>query len=386
MDKLRFGIIGIGNVGSSHAKNLSAGKVPNACLTAVCDIKESRRQWAKETLPESVEIFENTDQFFANAKIDAVIVAVPHYLHPILGMESLKNGFHVLVEKPAGVYTKAVRQMNAAADASNKVYGVMFNQRTNPVYQKVKELMESGELGEMKRVVWEITNWYRSQSYYDSGDWRATWGGEGGGVLLNQDPHQLDLWQWMCGMPTSIRAFMDYGKCRNIEVENDVTAIAKYANGANGVFITSTHEAPGTNRLEISADRGKLVVENDTITFWRNRIGEHEFNATYTKGFGSPECWKAEIPVKGPNPQHLGILENFASACLKGTPLLAPGQEGIKGVSISNAMHLSAWTDKWVDPSNIDEDLFYELLQEKIKTSKFKKETKEANLDTSGTY
>lgn len=386
MDKLRFGIIGIGNMGSSHAKNLSAGKVPNACLTAVCDIKEARRQWAKENLPESVEIFENTDQFFASAKIDAVIVAVPHYLHPVLGMESLKNGFHVLVEKPAGVYTKAVREMNAAADASNKVYGVMFNQRTNPVYQKVKELMESGELGQMKRVVWEITNWYRSQSYYDSGDWRATWGGEGGGVLLNQDPHQLDLWQWMCGMPTSIRAFMDYGKCRNIEVENDVTAIAKYANGANGVFITSTHEAPGTNRLEISADMGKLVVENNEITFWRNRVGETEFNATYTKGFGSPECWKAEIPVKGPNPQHLGILENFASACLKGTPLLAPGQEGIKGVSISNAMHLSAWTDKWVDPSNIDEDLFYQLLQEKIKNSKFRKETKEANLDTSGTY
>ncbi len=386
MDKLRFGIIGIGNMGSGHAKNLTAGKVPNACLTAVCDIKESRRQWARETLPESVEIFENTDQFFANAKIDAVIVAVPHYLHPVLGVESLKNGFHVLVEKPAGVYTKAVREMNAAADASNKVYGVMFNQRTNPVYQKVKELMESGELGQMKRVVWEITSWYRSQSYYDSGDWRATWGGEGGGVLLNQDPHQLDLWQWMCGMPTSIRAFMDYGKCRNIEVENDVTAIARYANGANGVFITSTHETPGTNRLEISADMGKLVVENDVITFWRNRVGETEFNATYTKGFGSPECWKAEIPVKGPNPQHLGILENFASACLKGTPLLAPGQEGIKGVSISNAMHLSAWTDKWVDPSNIDEDLFYQLLQEKIKTSKFKKETKEANLDTAGTY
>ncbi len=386
MDKLRFGIIGIGNMGSGHARNLSAGKVPNACLTAVCDVKESRRQWAKENLPESVEIFENTDQFFANAKIDAVIVAVPHYGHPILGMEALKNGFHVLVEKPAGVYTKAVREMNAAADASNKVYGVMFNQRTNPVYQKVKELIESGELGQMKRVVWEITNWYRSQSYYDSGDWRATWGGEGGGVLLNQDPHQLDLWQWMCGMPTSIRAFMDYGKCRNIEVENDVTAIAKYANGANGVFITSTHEAPGTNRLEISADMGKLVVEDNTITFWRNRVGETEFNANYSKGFGSPECWKAEIPVKGPNPQHLGILENFASACLKGTPLLAPGQEGIKGVSISNAMHLSAWTDSWVDPTNIDEELFYKLLQEKIAASKFKKETKEANLDTSGTY
>lgn len=386
MEKLRFGIIGIGNMGSSHSKNLVAGKVPNATLAAVCDIKESRRQWAKDNLPADVQIFENTDDFFANGKMDAVLVAVPHYLHPVLAIEALNKGFHVLVEKPAGVYTKAVKEMNKIASESGKVFGMMFNQRTNPVYQKVKDLVESGELGEIKRVVWEITNWYRPQSYYDSGDWRATWSGEGGGVLLNQCPHQLDLWQWLCGMPVSIRAFMDYGKCRNIEVENDVTAMAKYANGATGLFITSTHETPGTNRLEISADRGKLVVEDDIITYWRNRTGEQEFNATWTNGFGNPECWKCEIPVHGPNPQHVGIMENFADAVLNGKPLLAPGQEGIRGLSLSNAMHLSAWTDSWVDPNNLDEDLFYNLLQEKIANSTQVKKTAEVTLDTNNTY
>ena len=276
--------------------------------------------------------------------------------------------------------------MNAAADKSDRVFSMMFNQRTNPVYQKVKELIESGELGEMKRVVWIITNWYRSQSYYNSGGWRATWSGEGGGVLLNQCPHQLDLWQWICGMPSRIRAFMRYGVGRDIEVENDVTAYAEYPNGATGLFITSTHETPGTNRLEISGDKGKIVVENDTITFWRNRVSEKEFNETYTGGFGNPECWKIEIPVHGPNPQHVGILNNFCSAVLHGTPLLAPGQEGIRGLSISNAMHLSFWTDQWVDPSNLDEDLYYELLQEKIRTSSFVKTTSETTLNTEGSY
>jgi len=386
MEKVRFGIIGIGNQGTGYALKLAAGQIKNATLTAICDIKESRREWAKKNLPADVQIFASVEEMFASHAMDAVEIAVPHYDHPTIAIQALNAGYHVLVEKPAGVYTKAVKEMNEVANKSGKVFGLMFNQRTNPVYQKVKELVESGELGEIKRVVWEITNWYRSQSYYDSGDWRATWSGEGGGVLLNQCPHQLDLWQWICGMPVAIRAFMDYGKCRNIEVENDVTAMAKYANGATGLFITSTHEAPGTNRFEISADRGKLVVENDVITFWRNRVGEKEFNATWTKGFGAPEVWKMEIPVKGPNPQHVGIFENFVDAILTGKPLLAPGQEGIRGVSLANAMHLSAWTDTWVDPSNIDEELFCKLLQEKIDNSDFTKTTAEATLDTENTY
>lgn len=386
MDKVRFGIIGIGNMGSSHCKNLEAGKVPEGMLAAVCDISPERRQWAKENLSPEVQIFDNTDDFFANAAIDVVLIAVPHYLHPTLAIEGFRHNLHVISEKPAGVYTAQVREMNEAAAKSDRLFGMMFNQRTNPVYSKVKELLESGELGEMKRVVWIITNWYRSQSYYNSGGWRATWSGEGGGVLLNQCPHQLDLWQWICGMPCRVRAFMQYGKCRDIEVENDVTAYVEYPNGATGLFVTSTHETPGTNRLEISGDRGKIVVENDIVTFYRNRVGEKQFNEEYTGGFGNPECWKIEVPTPGENLQHVGVMRNFCSAVLHGTPLLAPGQEGIRGLSLSNAMHLSNWTDEWVDPNHLDEKLFYELLQEKIKNSTYEKKTGNVTLDVTGTH
>src|SRR5690606_34449403 len=233
----------------------------------------------------------------------------------------------VLVEKPAGVYTKQVRQMNEAAAKSGKVFSIMYNQRTNPLYVKLRELISSGELGEIRRTNWIITNWYRSQAYYNSGGWRATWAGEGGGVLINQDPHQLDLWQWTIGMmPTRVRAFCHFGKYRNIEVEDDVTAYVEYENGATGVFVTTTGEAPGTNRFEISGDRGKMVIEDGKMTFWRLRVGESEFNASNTSSFAQPECWKCEIPVNGEGPGHMGITQNFVDAILKGTPLIAPGE------------------------------------------------------------
>jgi len=375
---VRYGIIGIGNMGSSHSKNISGGKVPGATLAAVCDINPDKLKWAEENLPKEVKKFSNTDEFFADGGFDVVVVATPHYDHPRLVIEALEKGFHVITEKPAGVYTKAVEEMNAAAAKSNKLFGIMYNQRTNPVYQKVRDLVQNGELGEMKRVVWIITNWYRPQSYYNSGGWRATWAGEGGGVLLNQDPHQLDLWQWICGMPSKVTAFMEFGKMHDIEVEDDVTAYVEYPNGATGLFVTSTHEAPGTNRLEISGDKGKIVVEDNKITFHRNRVGEREFNATCTAGFGSPECWVCEVPTKGENLQHVGIFRNFTEAVEKGTPLLAPGIEGIRGLTISNAMHLSAWTgNKTIEVDKLDADLYYELLQERIKNSTFVKKSEE---------
>jgi len=386
MGTVRYGIIGIGNMGSSHSKNFAAGKIPNAVLSAVCDINPKRLEWAEKELPADVKRFSDPEELFAAKCCDVIVIATPHYLHPVLAIRALELGYNVISEKPAGVYTKAVREMNAVADRSGKLFGMMFNQRTNPVYQKVRDLVQSGELGDIKRVVWIITSWYRSQSYYNSGGWRATWAGEGGGVLLNQDPHQLDLLQWMTGMPKRIRAFMSFGKMHDIEVEDDVTAYMEYENGATGLFVTSTHEAPGTNRFEISADRGKLVVEDNKITFWRNVIPEREFNATHTKGFGAPECWKCEIPVKGDNPQHIGIFKNFTEAVLNGTPLLAPGQEGIRGLTLSNAMHLSAWTDSTIDLDTLDEDLFYELLQKRIKESTFVKTTTETVSDTKGTY
>lgn len=387
MNKVRYGIIGIGNMGTSHVKSLSKN-IQGAELTAICDSNPARIAWAKENVQEHVRLFDNTDDFFASKAMDVVFIATPHYDHPVLAIEAFRHGYHVLIEKPAGVYTKAVREMNEAAAASDKLFGIMYNQRTNPLYQKLRELVTSGELGEIRRTNWIITNWYRSQSYYNSGGWRATWAGEGGGVLLNQDPHQLDLWQWTIDMmPKRVRAFCHFGKYRNIEVEDDVTAYVEYENGATGLFVTTTGEAPGTNRFELTGDNGKIVVEDGKLTFWRLRTSEPEFNATWTGGFGSPECWKCEIPVPaGEGKQHEGILQNFTDAILHGKPLLAPGEEGIKGLTLSNAMYLSAWTDNWVELP-LDEELFYEKLQEKIATSTYKKEAVQGKtLDVSNTH
>ncbi|MEK3877558.1 Gfo/Idh/MocA family protein [Paenibacillus sp. FSL M7-0420] len=387
MDKVRYGIIGVGGMGRTHAQSLLSD-IKGAELTAVCDISPERLEWAEEHLPDHVQRFLSPEELFKSGIIDAVMIATPHYDHPPLAIEALGYGLHVLIEKPAGVYTKAVQEMNDAAAKSDRKFGIMYNQRTNPLYQKLRELIQSGELGEIRRTNWIITNWYRSQSYYDSGGWRATWGGEGGGVLLNQDPHQLDLWQWTTGMmPKRVRAFCQFGKYRNIEVEDDVTAYVEYENGATGLFITTTGEAPGTNRFEITGDNGKIVVEDGTLTFFRLRTPEPKFNAEYTGGFGAPECWKCEIPVEAGNgEQHKGILRNFTNAILQDEPLLAPGEEGIHGLTLSNAMYLSAWTDNWVDLP-IDSELFYEKLMEQVENSTFQKApVSQKALDVSGTH
>ncbi|CQR55733.1 Gfo/Idh/MocA family protein [Paenibacillus riograndensis] len=387
MAKVRYGIIGIGNMGRAHALSL-LDDVKGAELAAVCDISPERLEWASEQLPEKVKHFSTAAEMFQSGTIDAVLISTPHYDHPPLAIEALGYGLHVLIEKPAGVHTKAVQEMNEAAAKSDRKFGIMYNQRTNPLYQKLRELIQAGELGEIRRTNWIITNWYRSQNYYDSGGWRATWAGEGGGVLLNQDPHQLDLWQWTTGMmPKRIRAFCYFGKYRNIEVEDDVTAYVEYPNGATGLFITTTGEAPGTNRFEITGDNGKILVEDGALTFWRLRTPEPVFNAEYKGGFGAPECWKCEIPVtKGDGEQHRGILRNFTNAILYDEPLLAPGEEGIHGLTLSNAMYLSAWTDNWVDLP-IDSDLFHEKLMEKVQNSTFQKDTTvQKTLNVTGTH
>lgn len=382
----RIGIVGIGNMGRAHAQYINNGRIRGAELTAVCDISPRALKWAEDELGDEVKRFSSIEELLESGCVDGVIIATPHYDHPSLAIQAFDAGLHVLVEKPAGVYTKQVEEMNQAAQKSGKVFGIMFNQRTNPLYQKVRDLVHSGELGDLKRVIWIITDWYRSQSYYDSGGWRATWAGEGGGVLLNQAPHQLDLWQWIFGMPTRLRAFCHEGKFHNIEVEDDVTAYLEYANGSTGVFITTTGDTPGTNRLEISGTRGKLVVEHDELKLWRLRVDERKFNEEYKGGFGEPECWLCDIPTSKEVSAHPGITQNWVDACLKGTPLLAPGEEGINGLTLSNAMYLSSWLDDWVELP-IDADLFYEKLQEKIASSKFEKKVgDDIVLDVDGTF
>ena len=384
MTKVRLGIIGVGNMGSGHAANILAGKCPEIELTAVADRREARRQWAKDTLPEGTAIFEEGSDLIQSGLCDAVHICTPHYQHPTLAMEAFAAGLHVMCEKPAGVYTKAVREMNEAAEKSGKVFAMMFNQRTNRVYRKMHEMVHSGQLGELKRVNWIITDWYRTQIYYDSGDWRATWEGEGGGVLLNQCPHQLDLLQWICGLPKTVQAFCQEGKWHDIEVEDDVTAYLQFANGATGVFVTTTGDAPGTNRFEVTGTLGKLVCENDKLTFWKLAQDEREFCRTATEGFAQPQCQQVEVETDGENLQHVGVLNAFAGKILHGTPLVAEGTEGLGGLTLSNAMHLSSWLGRAVDIP-FDEELFLSELNKRRATSR-KKESKDITFSTEGTY
>ena len=371
-NKVRVGILGIGNMGASHAKKLLAGQCPEIELTAVCDVKEDRLNWAKEELGESVARFANGDEMMDSGLIDALVVAVPHYDHPVYAIKAMKKGLHVMIEKPAGVYTEQVLEMNKVADECNVTFAIMMNQRTNCIFRKAREIVQSGEMGAIRRTNWIITSWYRPQAYYDSGDWRATWSGEGGGVLLNQCPHNLDLWQWICGMPSKVYAHMHLGKWHNIEVEDDVTAYVEYPNGATGTFVTSTGDVPGSNRLEITLEKGKIVVENKKVTVWKSEIGEPEFSATNTTPFGQPEFIMTEVETDGENPQHMGVFRAFAANILRGEPLIADGREGIRGLTISNAMHLSAWTGKEIELATFDHARFKEELMKRVATSKRK--------------
>ncbi len=385
MDKIRMGIIGIGNMGSGHAKNIVEGKCPEIELAAVCDINPDRLQWAQENLPATVERFDDAIKMMESGKIDAVIVSIPHYFHPQYAMEGFKHHLHVMCEKPAGVYTKQVREMNEAAAKADVTFAMMFNQRTNCVYRKMKEIVESGEMGALRRANWIITNWYRPQAYYDSGAWRATWSGEGGGVLLNQCPHQLDMFQWICGLPVKVDAHLHFGKWHDIEVEDDVTAYMEFENGATGVFITSTGDAPGTNRFELTLDKGKLVVENDKLYKYELDVAEPEFSKTNKTPFGQPKVTYTEVETDGKNPQHVGVLNAFAAHILHGEPLVAEGVEGIRGLTLSNAMHLSCFLGHPVDIP-FDEDVYYEELMKRVKTSRRKENVQAVVADTSGSY
>lgn len=371
MDKLRFGIVGIGNMGGTHMRNLLQGSIRDAVLTAVCDIDPVKLENAAGY--KELTVFKDYRQMLHSGLVDAVIIAVPHYMHPTVAKEAFEAGLNVLTEKPAGVRMSDVVSMNNAAEKSGKVFGIMWNQRTNPLFRKARELMADGTLGSPKRLVWIITNWYRTQAYYDSGTWRATWAGEGGGVLLNQAPHNLDLWQWIFGMPDEISAVCREGKWHHIEVEDEAEVTGYYRNGAVATFLTSTGEYPGTNRLEISGSCGKMVIEKGKLNLYLLDGDERDFCFTEPNGFPSYEISEQEFVQTEREPAHNGIIQNFTNAVLYGEELLAPGFEGLKEITISNAAYLSSWTGQKVSLNDFDSSLFDDLLAEKIKNSMPKK-------------
>jgi predicted dehydrogenase len=375
MDKVRFGVVGCGNMGVGHAKNFLDGKITNGCVSAVCDIDTDKFEFFKEKFGDTIKYFTDAETMFKSGECDVVMICVPHYDHPKLAILAMDNNLHCIVEKPAGVYTLQVKEMLKRHESSDKILGIMFNQRTNPVFKKMREMIQSGAIGEIKRTNWIITNWYRTQDYYDSGEWRATWVGEGGGVLYNQAPHNLDLFQWIIGMmPSKVHAFCHFGKWHNIEVEDDVTCYCEYPNGATGVFITTTADAPGTNRFEVTGTKGTLimdVVENKDFHLYFSELEvderEHCKNA---EGFNRPPCKpRVEIDIESDNPQHSGICNNIANAILGLEEVYAPASDGLCGVQLANAMLLSAWLNKAVEIP-FDDEMFYEELKKRIAVSK----------------
>jgi predicted dehydrogenase len=372
MSIIRLGIVGLGNMGRTHRMRLLEGAVPEIAVTAVCGREAT---WPEER--EGEARFTDVGAMIRSGQIDALLVATPHPSHEEIGLAALEAGLHVLIEKPLAVHKAACeRLIAAAAERPRQVFAAMFNMRTVPIFQKVKELIDSGELGEVRRINWDVSHWFRTEYYYATGGWRATWKGEGGGVLLNQCPHNLDLYQWMFGMPDWVHGFCHFGRYHQIEVEDDVTVVFGYEGGKTGVFISSTGENPGNNRLEVIAERGLLRVEGETLHLRRNRVPMSQFSAESEAAFAQPEVWECEIPVVGQATQHVGILKNFADAILRDAPLIAPGEEGIKSIELANAALLSSWKGATV-PLPMDSAEYECELQSRIDGSTFQKKVVE---------
>lgn len=370
MDKVRMGVIGVGGMGNHHANYIMNGEVKRAELAAVCDIDESKLK------PHgAVKTFTDSAELIRSGLVDAVLIATPHYFHTTIGIDAMQQGVHVLTEKPIAVHKADCERMIAAHSANPKlVFSAMFQLRCEPIWRKLKQLIDQGELGEITRVNWIATNWFRTEAYYASGGWRATWSGEGGGILLNQCPHNLDLMQWLFGMPSKIRAFLGFGVKHDIEVEDQVTSYLEYPNGATGAFIVTTCEAPGTDRLEVAGERGKIVVEKGKISFTRNEIPMTEFSRTSKTGFSAPPVWQIDVPVGGGATGHKVITQNFVDAILDGSPLIAPAEEGIKSVELANSMIYSQLKDVTVELP-LDSAAYEATLKDLIANSKFVKKS-----------
>lgn len=345
MEQLRIGVIGLGNMGTYHAQNISKGTISHCRLTAVCDVDEGRLDYARTEFPDAARFCEHT-ALIQSGLVDAVIIATPHYFHSPIAVDCFHEGLHVLSEKPAGVYANQVYAMNEAAKAAGTVFGIMLNQRTEPIYQKMRSMIQNGILGKLQRFHWTVCTWYRDQAYYDSSSWRATWDGEGGGVLINQAMHNLDVWQWMLGMPEKLTAFCGFGKYHKIQTEDEAIVYAEYADGLTAQFVASTGEPFGVHRMEITGELGRLTAENGRLTLLdKDRIPK-------------------DVTPKETGAAHIAILQNFVNAILFGEELIAPGTDGVYSVELCNAALLSAWEGRTVTLP-VDSDHYQKKLMEK---------------------
>ena len=376
MDKVRIGIIGMGNMGRFHAKDLLEGRVDRGELTAVGSTSPHKLE---EYLEKGIQVFGSGEDMIASGAIDALLIATPHYQHTSLGIAALEAGLHIMVEKPISAHKADAERLIAKAKAHpNQVFAGMFQLRVEPRYKKIREIVQSGELGDLMRVLWIMTDWFRSEIYFQSGGWRATWKGEGGGVLLNQCLHQLDAMQWITGMPSRVSSQVGIGKWHDIEVEDDVTCYMEFPNGATGAFITSSGETPGSNRFEIAGTKGRLILESNKLTLTRNAVPSDQWSKTSKIGFQQPETTVEKIPIPGADAPHAKLMTNFVNAILDGEALIAPGTEGLSSVELANVMVYSGLLGQAVDLP-MDSAAWEDKLNELITNSTHEKKTEEVS-------
>jgi predicted dehydrogenase len=363
---MKIGIIGLGNIGRVHAKNLQDGLIGNAELVAVANQPiESMNDFKGQ----GIACFDDAGELIASGLAEAVIVALPTHLHASIGIQALKAGLHLMMEKPLACHKAEGERILAAKQRDGQIAALMMNQRTHPCYVKIRQWMDNGEIGELQRVSWTMTNWFRPEIYYQSSPWRATWKGEGGGVLMNQCPHNIDVLQWLVGMPSKVRAHCAFGKYHDIEVEDEVTAYFEFANGATGQFSASTGESPGSNRLEIVGDLGSVITDGNTATLIRNSESVSSFSRSTDEMFGAPVTTEEHFtPAEAVN-QHAEILNNFVQAALGESELIAPAVAGLNSLELAGAMIYSTWIDDEVELP-LDAAAYEAAIQERIAQSK----------------
>ncbi|MDT0594625.1 Gfo/Idh/MocA family protein [Glaciecola petra] len=381
---INIGVVGLGNIAQQHISNILERKVAGACVSAVC----SRDQNALSLHYKQTHNINHYTHYqdLVNAKeVDAVIIATPTMSHFEIAKYALEQNVHVMLEKPIGL-SSYEGEVLLSCQSSKTVFALMLNQRTDPVFAKMKDIVDSGLLGNIQRTHWTMTNWFRPEIYYQVSDWRATWKGEGGGLLVNQAIHNLDVFQWICGLPNKIKAFCEFGKYHNIEVEDEVTAFLRYPNGATGLFIGSTGEAPGINRFDIIGDKASLMFNSGRLSLCTNSVSTAEFSQQTDDMFGMPDTDKENIEIEEAVNQHAVIMSNFVAAIDKNEELIAPAADGLASLDIANAMLLSTWQNTEVslplDRSEYQQNLDLKIASSSLRTKSLRK----ANVDMSASY
>lgn len=349
-DKIRVALVGVGVMGSKYADMIVSGEVKNMVLTGVVARNLKAQEWAAILVNAEglhPNVYRDVDDMFAHADdFDAVIIVTPHKTHEEIAVRAFELGKHVLCDKPAGATIGQAQNMTAASKQYDKVYGMIFHQHRYPKYLYIKQALENGELGELKRMLMVNSRYFRTAHYHQSGSWRSSWNGEGGGALINQGAHILDIWQWLFGMPQKIYAEIPFGKYNEFKVDDEATISMRYENGATGVFMLTTGEAVWQERLEIVGTKGRMLLEDDILHIYRYSKDSTEYIATEDVNSREHLAITEEVINFGKAEEpYVEILENFAEAVISGDSsiLIAPGEEAINQLMLTNGAYCSAW-------------------------------------------